>query len=77
MNDSCVKIVKFKGEFEWHHHVTEDELFLVLKGRFRLCLRAGDLMLEEGELTSCPAVWSTNQSLMRKFMSCSLNPRPP
>ncbi len=54
VNDSCVKIVKFKGEFEWHHHVTEDELFLVLKGRFRLCLRAGDLMLEEGELVVVP-----------------------
>ena len=39
VNDSQVKLVKVKGEFVWHHHDREDELFLVVKGRLRLKLR--------------------------------------
>src|SRR4051812_21142778 len=39
INDSYVKLVKFKGEFDWHHHEQEDELFLVVKGRFLIKLR--------------------------------------
>jgi mannose-6-phosphate isomerase-like protein (cupin superfamily) len=54
VNDSYVKVVKLKGEFDWHRHEYEDELFLVLKGRFRLCLRAGDLWLETGDLAVVP-----------------------
>ncbi len=37
LNDSYVKLVKLKGEFVWHHHEREDELFLVVKGRLLLC----------------------------------------
>ncbi len=39
LNDSYVKLVKLKGEFVWHHHETEDELFLVMKGSLliKLC----------------------------------------
>jgi mannose-6-phosphate isomerase-like protein (cupin superfamily) len=36
LNGQHVKVVKFQGEFVWHHHESEDELFLVLRGRFRM-----------------------------------------
>jgi mannose-6-phosphate isomerase-like protein (cupin superfamily) len=39
LNDQQVKLVKFKGPFTWHHHDSEDELFLVIKGRFRMEFR--------------------------------------
>ncbi|MCI4319171.1 MAG: cupin domain-containing protein [Thermoplasmata archaeon] len=54
VNDSNVKVVKLKGEFDWHSHEKEDELFLVLKGQFRLCLRSGDLVLRVGDLAVVP-----------------------
>jgi mannose-6-phosphate isomerase-like protein (cupin superfamily) len=54
LNDSYVKVVKLKGEFDWHRHADEDELFLVLKGRFRLCLRTEDLAMEVGDLAVVP-----------------------
>lgn len=49
INDAYVKLVKVKGEFTWHHHEDEDELFLVLKGRLTIHLRDRDVHLEEGE----------------------------
>lgn len=54
INDSYVKLVKFKGEFVWHHHETEDELFLVVKGRLLIKLRDQDIFLEEGEFVIIP-----------------------
>jgi mannose-6-phosphate isomerase-like protein (cupin superfamily) len=54
VNDVELKVVKVKGEFEWHTHEKADELFLVLKGRFCVCLRTGDLWLDEGELAVVP-----------------------
>ncbi|MGP8072621.1 MAG: cupin domain-containing protein [Thermoplasmata archaeon] len=54
VNDSYVKVVKFQGAFDWHHHEKEDELFLVLKGAFRLCIKTGDLLLKEGEMAIVP-----------------------
>ncbi len=54
LNDSYVKLVKFKGEFVWHHHETEDELFLVVKGRLLIKLRDRDIFLEEGEFVIIP-----------------------
>lgn len=54
VNDCHVKVVKFKGEFVWHHHEAEDELFLVLKGNLRMNLRDRTLTLEEGELVIIP-----------------------
>ncbi len=39
LNDSYVKLVKLKGEFVWHHHDLEDELFLVIKGTLRMMLK--------------------------------------
>jgi mannose-6-phosphate isomerase-like protein (cupin superfamily) len=54
LNDSYVKLVKVKGEFVWHHHDTEDELFLVVKGRLLMQLRDGDRWVEEGEFIIIP-----------------------
>jgi mannose-6-phosphate isomerase-like protein (cupin superfamily) len=54
VNDCAVKLVKLQGEFVWHHHEAEDELFLVVKGRFRMDFRDGSVALEEGEMIVVP-----------------------
>ncbi len=54
LNDSYVKLVKLKGEFVWHKHEDEDELFLVVKGRLLIRLRDRDIQLEEGEFVIIP-----------------------
>jgi len=54
LNDSHVKLVKLKGEFVWHQHETEDELFLVVKGSLQIKLRDQDIFLEEGEFVIIP-----------------------
>ena len=54
VNDSYVKAVKLKGEFVWHHHDEEDELFLVVKGSLVIKLRDRDIRLEEGEFVVIP-----------------------
>jgi mannose-6-phosphate isomerase-like protein (cupin superfamily) len=54
LNDSHVKLVKVQGEFVWHHHAEEDELFLVLKGRLTIELRDGAVTLGPGELVVIP-----------------------
>jgi mannose-6-phosphate isomerase-like protein (cupin superfamily) len=54
LNDSYVKLAKFKGEFAWHKHDNEDELFLVVKGRLLIKLRDKDIHLDEGELFIVP-----------------------
>jgi mannose-6-phosphate isomerase-like protein (cupin superfamily) len=54
LNDSYVKIGKLKGEFVWHHHENEDELFWVVKGRLLVKLRDRELWLEPGEMVIVP-----------------------
>ena len=54
LNDSHVKLVKVLGEFVWHRHEKEDELFLVLEGRLTICLRDGDVVLDPGEFVVIP-----------------------
>lgn len=54
LNETYVKLVKFKGEFVWHHHETEDELFFVVKGSMLIKLRAQDIFLKEGEFVIIP-----------------------
>ena len=54
LNDSFVKLVKLKGEFVWHHHDVEDELFLVIKGTLLMKLRDRDIRVEEGEFIIIP-----------------------
>ncbi len=54
VNDCQVKLVKFQGEFVWHKHDHEDELFLVVAGRFRMDFRERQVWLEQGELIVVP-----------------------
>jgi mannose-6-phosphate isomerase-like protein (cupin superfamily) len=54
LNDSYLKLAKLKGEFVWHHHEAEDELFLVVKGRLLIKLRDRDISLDEGEFVIIP-----------------------
>jgi mannose-6-phosphate isomerase-like protein (cupin superfamily) len=54
LNGQHVKIVKFQGPFVWHHHEHEDEMFLVLQGRFRMELRDREIWLEPGEFLVIP-----------------------
>ena len=55
LNGQHVKLAKFKGEFVWHHHENEDELFLVLKGRLLMKFRDKDVWIEEGEIIIIPS----------------------
>ena len=61
LNGQYLKLVKFKGPFTWHHHETEDEMFLVVKGRFRMEYREStdpdkqdETWIEEGEFIVVP-----------------------
>jgi GrpB-like predicted nucleotidyltransferase (UPF0157 family)/mannose-6-phosphate isomerase-like protein (cupin superfamily) len=54
LNGQHVKLVKFQGEFVWHKHDHEDELFLVVHGRFRMDFRDRQVRLEEGEFLIVP-----------------------
>jgi mannose-6-phosphate isomerase-like protein (cupin superfamily) len=54
LNGQMVKLVKFQGPFVWHHHEQEDEMFLVIKGRFRMEFRDRQVWLEEGEFLIVP-----------------------
>src|SRR5439155_1460596 len=54
LNGQLVKLDKLKGEFIWHHHENEDEMFLVVKGRFRMEFRDRHVWLEEGEFIVVP-----------------------
>ena len=54
LNGQHVKLAKVKGEFIWHHHDVEDELFLVVKGQLVIKLREKDVVLEEGEFFIVP-----------------------
>ena len=54
VNDSHVKAVKLRGEFIWHHHENEDELFLVVKGTLRMKFRDREAVVREGEFVVVP-----------------------
>ena len=54
LNDFAVKAVKLKGEFIWHHHDVEDELFLVVKGTLRMRFRDHESLIREGEFIIVP-----------------------
>ena len=54
LNGQHVKLVKVQGEFTWHHHANEDELFLVLHGTLTIKLRDRDVVLQEGEFFIVP-----------------------
>jgi mannose-6-phosphate isomerase-like protein (cupin superfamily) len=54
LNGQHVKLVKFQGEFVWHDHAAEDELFLVVRGSFRMEFRDRSVTLKEGEFIIVP-----------------------
>jgi len=54
LNGSYVKLAKLKGEFVWHQHNNEDELFLVIKGHLTIKLRDQDIELDSGEFAIIP-----------------------
>ena len=54
VNNFAVKVVKFTGEYNWHHHDDEDEMFWVVKGKFTIKLRDKDIELNEGEFFIVP-----------------------
>ena len=54
LNENYVKVVKFKGEFVWHKHDEEDELFLITKGTMLIRFRDGDVEVGEGEFIVVP-----------------------
>ena len=54
LNDQQVKLVKLKGEFVWHKHDNEDELFFVVKGSFTMKLKDQNIELNEGEFLIVP-----------------------
>jgi len=54
LNGQHVKLVKFQGEFVWHDHAAEDELFLVVHGSFRMDFRDRSVTLKEGEFLIVP-----------------------
>jgi len=54
LNDSYVKLAKVQGEFVWHLHENEDELFFVIKGTLTIKLREEDLTIREGEFVIIP-----------------------
>ena len=54
LNGQFIKLAKFKGEFIWHQHDNEDELFFVIKGELKIKLEDRELMLREGDLAIIP-----------------------
>ena len=54
LNESYVKVVKINGEFIWHHHDNEDELFLVVKGTLRMKFRDHEAVIRPGEFIIVP-----------------------
>lgn len=53
-NDAYVKLAKLKGEFTWHHHENEDEMFLVIKGNLLIKFRDKNIYLQPGEFVIIP-----------------------
>jgi mannose-6-phosphate isomerase-like protein (cupin superfamily) len=54
LNGQCVKIVKVQGEFTWHHHDVEDEMFMVIEGQLTIKFPDRDVTLEAGEFLIVP-----------------------
>lgn len=54
VNGCAIKLVKISGEFVWHHHDSEDEMFFVVRGRLRMKFRDGEQMVNPGEFIIVP-----------------------
>lgn len=76
LNESYVKLAKLKGEFVWHQHADEDEMFLVIKGTLLIRLRDQEIRVSEGEFVVIPKGVSTIPSQRKRSMCYCLNPNP-
>ena len=77
LNGQHVKLVKFRGEFVWHHHEHEDELFFVVRGSFRMEFRERTVTIREGEMIVVPRGTEHRPWRTTKCASFSSNrPRP-
>lgn len=54
VNDTHIKIARLEGEFQWHRHEKEDEMFLIIRGVLRIEFRDRDVTLSEGEMVVVP-----------------------
>lgn len=54
LNGQALKIAKVKGEFVWHDHANEDELFMVIKGKLKIYLENDEILLNEGDIYIVP-----------------------
>ena len=54
INDFVVRAAKFEGEYHWHKHDDQDELFLIFKGKIKIQTKQGDIILEQGEGVKIP-----------------------
>ena len=54
LNGSYIKLAKLKGEFDWHHHENEEEMFLVVKGELIIKFRDEDIAINAGEFIVIP-----------------------
>lgn len=54
LNGQAVKLVKLSGEFVWHHHENEDELFFVIRGTLRMCFHDREVTVRQGEMIVVP-----------------------
>lgn len=73
LNGQVVKLVRLEGEFTWHSHDREDELFLVVTGRMRMELRSETIVLEPGEMLVVPAASHTGRWPSRCARWCCSN----
>ncbi len=73
LNGHCVRLARVRGEFVWHRHDEEDELFLVVKGSIVIRLRDRDIRLDEGELFIVPRGVEPNRWLTKKRTSFCLS----
>ena len=76
LNGQYVKLDKLKGEFVFHHHGHEDEMFLVVKGRFRMEFRDRHEWIEEGEFIVVPRGVEHGPSPTRNAGSSCSSPLP-
>jgi mannose-6-phosphate isomerase-like protein (cupin superfamily) len=72
LNGQYVKLAKFKGEFVWHEHEHEDELFLVIRGELKISLSSEELTVRAGELAIIPRKtrhrpWCTDEAHVLLF----------
>ena len=77
LNGQYVKLAKLKGEFVWHHHQAEDELFFVIKGCLTMRFPEKEIVVKEGEFLIVPRGIEHCPAAARRFTSCCSSPSRP